>query len=154
MMGQTVQMNPKEPGMSSRFALASTCGLVMYACAAGYGGYFVLRDPSTPRVYLGVILGLPAVAMALFLATSLLVPSLLAPQRMVFPLNFTLPPVFAAFTVLSVMLLTSTGNSLIVPYDRVRAAMFWASPYVLLLVTISQVLCLTLLALLNGKPVD
>ena len=153
-MGQTVQMNPKEPEITSRFALASTCGLIMYACAAGYGGYFVLRDSSTPRVYLGVILGLPAVAMAFFLVASLLIPSLLAPRRMAFPLNFTLPPVFAAFTVLSVMLLTSTGNSLIVPYDRVRAAMFWASPFVLLLVTISQVLCLTLLTLLKSKPVD
>ena len=147
-------MKPEEPEVGSSFALASTCGLVMYACSAGYGGYFVLRGSSTPHNYLGIILGIPAVAMAFFMVTTLIVPNLLAPRRVTFPLNLTLPPVFAAFTVLSVMLLTSTGNSLIVPYDRVRAAMFWASPYVLILVTISQVLCLTLLSLLKTKPVD
>jgi len=147
-------MNPKESEKGSRFYLACLCGMTMYACAAGYGGYVVLRSSSTPGMYIGIVLGLPAVATALFLVTSLAVPSLLAPRRLVFPLNVTLPPVFAAFLLLTVMLLTSTGNSLILPYDRLRAAMFWASPSVLVLVTLSQVLCLTVLAMLKSQPVD
>jgi hypothetical protein len=103
---------------------------------------------------MGIILGLPAVATALFLATAIAVPGLLAPKKLVFPLNLTLPLVFASYVVLTVMLLTSTGSSLIVPYDRLRVAMFWASPSVLILVTLSQVLCLTMLSMFKSQPVE
>jgi len=151
---QTNLTKPEEPLVGDRFSTACTCGLIMYACAAGYGAYFVIRSTSTPSMYLGVILGLPAVATVLFLLTSFAVPSLLAPRRMAFPLNLTLPFVYAAFVVLTVMLLTSTGSSLIIPFDRLRAAEFWKQPAVLALVTFSQIVCLTALTKLNAEPVD
>jgi hypothetical protein len=126
----------------------------MYACAAGYGGYFVFRGTTTPTHFLAVILGIPALATLLYLLTAINVPGLLAPGKLVYPLNITLPPVFAAYVVLTEMLLTSTGSSLIVPFDRIRVAMFWTSPKVLVIVTLSQVLCLTALTKLNAEPVD
>jgi hypothetical protein len=52
------------------------------------------------------------------------------------------------------MLFTSTGSSLVLPYDRVKAAMFWANPLVLLLVSVSQILCLTALTLLKSEPTE
>ena len=147
-------MKDKVTEQGNRFSLACTCGLTMYACAAGYGGYFVFRGSSSPTQYLGVILGLPAVATILFLLTAFNIPGLLAPGRIAFPLNLTLPPVFAAYVVLTVMLLTSTGSSLIIPFDRLRVALFWTSPAVLILVTLSQILCLTALTKLKAEPVD
>jgi len=104
--------------------------------------------------YLGVILGIPAFATILFLLTAFRVSGLLAPGRIAYPLNITLPPVFAAYLVLTVLLLTSTGSSLIIPFDRLKAAMFWISPTVLGLVTFSQFLCLTALTKLKAEPVD
>ena len=145
-------MKEKSAELASRLSLACTCGATMYACAAGYGGYMVLRNPGAPKGVLGVILGIPAIATIIFLIASLAIPNLLAPKRISFPLNVTLPPVFGAFTLLTVMLFTSTGNSLVIPYERVNAAMFWANPWVLVLVTLSQILCLTGLAMLKGEP--
>ncbi len=139
--------------ITDQFTLACTSGLVMFACAAGYGGYFFLRNFAKPGMYLGVILGLPAIATILFLLTTLLIPGLLAPKRLVFPLTVTLPLVFTALLLLTVMLLTSTGNGLIIPFDRLRVAKFWEMPAVLTLVAMSQIACLTVLAALT-KPVE
>jgi len=147
-------MNPNSQAQGSRFSLACTCGLVMYACAAGYGGYFLYRGSTSPGHYVGIILGLPALATVFFLLTAFNVPGLLAPGRLVFPLNITLPLVYAAFVVLTEMLLTSTGSSLIIPFDRMRVAALWATPEALLLVAFSQCLCLTGLAMLKAEPVD
>jgi hypothetical protein len=147
-------MKPETSSPGNRLALACTSALVLFACAAGYGGYFVYRGTPTPGHYLGVILGLPALATLLFLVAAFNVPGLLAPGRLVFPLNITLPLVFAAFVVLTEMLLTSTGSSLIIPVDRIRVATFWISPNVLVLVTFSQMVCLTALAKLKAEPVD
>ena len=147
-------MKPSERSLGDRFSLACVCAFTMYACAAAYGAFFVYRSSATPGLYLGVILGLPALAAILFIFTAVLVPNLLAPRRLVFPLNLTLPPVYAAYVVLSVMLLTSTGSSLILPYDRIRAALFWTRPGILILVTLSQILCLSVLALFRSQPVD
>ncbi len=147
-------MKQKTAELASRLSLACTCGATMYACAAGYGGYVLLRTTSAPKGIWGVILGIPAIATILFLVASLALPNLLAPKRIVFPLNVTLPPVFGALVLLTVMLFTSTGSSLVLPYDRVKAAMFWANPWVLVLVTLSQILCLTGLAMLKGEPAE
>jgi hypothetical protein len=126
----------------------------MYACAAGYGGYFIFRGSSSPMQYLGIILGLPAFATILYVLTAFNVPGLLAPGRLIYPLNLTLPIVFAAFVVLAEMLLTSTGSSIIIPMEKMRIATFWTSPKVLFLVTLSQILCLTALTKLRGESVD
>lgn len=143
-----------EPPKANRIHLAVTCALVLYACAAGYGGYFLVRLSASPLHYVGVILGLPALATALFLLTAFNVPGLLAPGRLIYPLNLTLPLVFAAYVVLAEMLLTSTGSSLIIPFEKLRVASFWTSPKVLILVTVSQILCLTALTKLKGESVD
>jgi hypothetical protein len=147
-------MKPSEPPQGNRFTLAFTCAIVMYACAAGYGGYFVLHGSTSPLQYLGVILGLPAFASILFLLTAFNIPGLLAPGRLVFPLNLTLPPVFAAYLVLTKMLLTSTGSSIIIPFEKLRVASFWTKPEVLILVMASQMVCLTALTKLRSESVD
>ena len=147
-------MSPEPSGFAKRMSLASRCALPMYACSAGYGGYVVFKDSSTPGSYLGIILGLPAIAMALMVILTATVPDLLAPQKLVFPLNITLPLVFSSLLLLTVLLLTSTGSSLIIAHDRLRVAMFWANPTVIFLVTLSQILCLTVLALFKAEPVD
>ena len=151
---KTEGMKPSQPAVADRFSLACVSGLTMYACAAGYGAFIVYNSSSRPGVYLGVVLGLPAIAAIMFLITAFSVPSLLAPKRLVYPLNVTLPLVFAAYVVLTGMLLTSTGSSLIIPFDKLRVALFWLSPRVLILVTLSQIACLTALTKLKAEPVD
>jgi hypothetical protein len=126
----------------------------MYVCAAAYGAYMVYRNVAVPKQVLGIVLFVPAFASILFLLVAMVFPNLLAPKRLVFPLNVTLPPVYGALVLLTVMLFTSTGNSLVVPYDKLRAATFWANPWVLVLVTLGQILCLTFASLFSKEPAE
>lgn len=147
-------MKDSGPPVRGRFRLAVTCAITMYACAAVYGAYFVFTGSSRPTHFLAIVLGLPAIAACLFILTAANVPGLLAPGRLVFPLNLTLPPVFAAFLILLVLLLTKTDSGLIVPFEKLRAVQFWTSKEVLTVVTLSQIICLTALTKLKGEPVD
>jgi len=153
----TQKIPPELSGKRSsreRVVLSFQCGLTMYACAAGYGGYFAWLHPKHTNLPLGVLLGIPAVAAVAFIASAEIFPNLLAPRRLVFPLPITLPLVFNSFIFLTTILLISTGNSLIAPYEQLADARFWEMPGVLCLLTISQIVCLSALAALKSGPVD
>jgi hypothetical protein len=137
-----------------RFSLSLSCGLTMFACAAGYGGYFAWLNPNHISSPAGVLLGVPAVGAVAFVLAAEVFPNVLAPRRLCFPLTVTLPFVFNAFIFLISILLTNTGNSLIAPYEQLSEARFWQMPGVLCLLTFSQIVCLSALAALKSGPVD
>jgi len=110
-------------------------------------------NPSSKASY-GIVLGFPAIATLVFLAVSMIVPGLYAPRRMKFPLNFTLPLVYTSLLILTVILCTSTGNSLILPFEQLKIAKFWLSPAVLALLVFSQVVCLSAMVILKSESVD
>ncbi len=139
---------------AARYPLAILCGFAMYFCAAVFAGVVVYPLSHMSSHFVGIIFGLPAIAAAMFVLTAANVPGLLAPGRLVFPLNLTLPPVFAAYTVLSVVMLTNTGSSLTVPFDGLRVATLWTSKEVLMIVTGTQIICLSALTRFKREPVD
>ena len=137
----------------NRVLLACKCSAIMYACAAGYGGYFVWHSGLKSLAPYMVILGLPLVAALVFVGIAAIIPNLLAPGRVTFPLNLTLPFVFGALVFITVPLFTSTGNAIIVPHQQLLTARFWSSPPILGLVGFSQAICLTAMAMLSGETV-
>ncbi len=141
-------------GSSSRFILSLQCGMVMFACAAGYGGYITWETHSLPNFPFAILYGIPAVATIFFIVAGELIPGLFAPKRLAFPLTLTLPMVFNAFILLAATLITSTGNSLIAPFEQLKVARLWQSPAVLCLVGICQILCLSALASLKSGSVE
>ena len=127
---------------------------VMFGCSAGYAGYFTWRAPHNVVVPLLILIGIPAIGALLYILTTQAFKDLLAPRKLVFPLTITLPIVFNALVFITSVLLTTTGNSLIAPFEQLRVAEFWMSPGVLCLVTFSQIVCLLALASLSHRPVD
>ncbi|MDR3690541.1 MAG: hypothetical protein P4L46_14280 [Fimbriimonas sp.] len=132
-----------------RFAVSLPCGITMFGCAAGYGGYFAWFKGAHGSVPVDILLGVPAIATIAFVLAGEAFPPLLASQRIGFPLTVTLPIVFNSFVFLTAILLTSTGNSLIAPYEQLAVAKFWQMPGVLALVTFTQIVCLSALAILK-----
>jgi len=152
---QTKRSNESnKPVRFDRFVLACQCGLILYACCAGYGAYMVWHSNPSSKASYGIVLGFPAIATLVFLAVSMIVPGLYAPRRMKFPLNFTLPLVYTSLLILTVILCTSTGNSLILPFEQLKIAKFWLSPAVLALLVFSQVVCLSAMVILKSESVD
>ena len=153
----TTKSQPEDPqsrDLGSRFSLALQCSLVMFGCAGGYGGYIAYTKSNSDRLPWGVLIGIPAIAGMLFVLLSELIRSLFAPRKLIFPLPLTLPTVYLSLVYLTATMLTSTGNSLIAPFEQIRIARFWSTPSVLCLVAFSQVVCLSAMAMLKKGPVD
>ncbi|MGV3614642.1 MAG: hypothetical protein ACO1SV_04820 [Fimbriimonas sp.] len=124
----------------------------MFSVAAAFG-YVRLRQMGVmgfePTV---VVLALPISATLLYVLMTFLVPSLLAPGRIAFPLNLTLPVVYAALTVASVVLWTTTGSAVFQVPDVLQVAQLWKQPATLVIVGIGQAITLTALGFLSRKP--
>ena len=143
-----------EKDLSLQVKLSVQCAAVMFGCSAGYAGYFAWRAPRGMAIPLAVLVGIPFLAVFLFILLAQMCRDLLAPRALVFPLTITLPIVFNALVFIAAVLLSTTGNSLIAPFEQIRIAEFWMSPGVLSLVTFSQIVCLSALAALKKGPVD
>ena len=126
----------------------------MFGCAGGYGGYFAYSNSKASHLPWGVLIGIPAIAAMLFVLVSELFRGLFAPRKLTFPLPITLPIVYLSLVFMTATLLTSTGNSLIAPFEQIRIAKFWSTPSVLCLVAFSQIVCLSAMAMLKNGPVD
>ena len=61
----------------------------------------------------GVSLAVPSAGILLFVLSCVLVPSLVAPRRMEFPLPLTLPAVYCALTIMAFILSTRIGSALV-----------------------------------------
>lgn len=119
---------------------------LLYICAAGYGLVRTRQMGLSGFLPTSVLISIPTTATALFLVASLLVPSLVVRSRVVFPLNLTLPVVFASMMLVSLVLWTESRTPLFAISEALRPARFWNSPGELLRVALIQAAALTLVA--------
>lgn len=125
---------------------------VLLATALGYA-VMGLRIPRDTNVSPVVLFALPGVATLMFLLVTYLVPSVLAPRRIAFPLNVTLPVIYCTVLVVCVTLFTSSGTALFQVADALMLGRIWAQPGVLAQVAVSQMCALTVLAALSRMRV-
>ena len=120
------------------FAVAAAFGLVRLR-QLGLSG----REPTV------VILALPISATLLYVLAAFTLPSLLAPGRLRFPLNLTLPVVFVALNLVSVVLWTTTGSAAFQVPEALQVARVWTQVGTLATVAVAQALALTCLGFLQ-----
>lgn len=123
------------------FAVAAAFGLVRLR-QLGLSG----REPTV------VILALPISATLLYVLAAFSIPSLLASRSLRFPLNLTLPVVFGALTLASVVLWTTTGSAAFQVPEALQVAKVWSQAGTLATVAIAQSLALTALGFLQRAP--
>jgi hypothetical protein len=125
-------------------SLSGMSGVIMFCCAAAVGAYHVRTSGIVgPLPYIFVI-GVPCLTVLTFLFVSALVPKLYAPGRLVFPLTISLPIIFCLLLVVSAVLWSSTGNSLVRPNPALDVLAVWFSPTILVLLAAIQFVALTL----------
>jgi hypothetical protein len=111
----------------------------------------IWRIGATSILDWGVSLSIPSAAILLYWLVSLLVPSLYAPRRLVFPLNLTLPAVYVSLMVLCVALGTRVGSALVALPEPMQLMARLANGTVLLE---SYFVAVALLTLAGRKPRD
>lgn len=145
-------VNVEKIPISIRLSLSLELAFVMFLCSAAVGGARTLRLPGSDTLSYAVALGVPAVAWLLLVLLACILPSLVAPGRLAFPLNFTLPIVFTALTFLVHGLVMRSGSTLTAPPDRLLPAVIWGQPGALLVALGAQIVSLSaFLMLANGS---
>ncbi len=100
--------------------------------------------PEQRAPFFVVMLSIPTAAALLVVLAGILAPNLVAPGRLRFPLNLTIPPVFIGFLVLIVTLLVQSSNPLLRSAQLIDILTFWSERRTLGLLFVTQVLALTL----------
>lgn len=131
----------REDGVPIGLVLATAA--LLLAIALGYSFVYLDRSGVQDPASRLIVLGLPISAALLYVAIGIIVPGLFARRRLAFPLNVTLPIVYASLLVLSVLLWTSPGNALVAVNEVVRPARVWLTPYELVRLGLLQALALT-----------
>ena len=137
---------------TQQIAVIFQSAAVLFGCAAAFGIARLQQLPTREPGSTLVVMALPISATLLFLLVAFLVPSLTATQRLAFPLNVTLPLVFGAMTVVSVVLWTTTGSALFQVPGVLRLAETWSHPFSLVVVAAAQGIALTLAGLITRSP--
>ncbi len=140
------------PGLRRRYAVAGQCAAIQFAIASFVGCFHVWRQGAgSPAVYF-VIAAIPLSAALLLIGLAALLPNFVGVGSIRFPLNVTMPLAFAAVTVATVMLWTTTGNGLVATPEILRSANLWVNASLLSVTTLAQFLVLSLVALARIGP--
>lgn len=123
--------------------------LTLFAVAGAFGFVRMRQLGLSGREPTVVVLALPVSATLLYVLAAFIMPSLLAPGRLRYPLNLTLPVVFVAMTLVSVVLWTTTGSAAFQVPEALQVARIWTQPSTLGVVAFAQVLTLTALGLMS-----
>ena len=96
-----------------------------------------------------------AMAGLLFAVTAFLVPSLVAGNKTLFPLNFTLPTVYCALVLLSSQFMATVSPPIALIGESARIDQVWTRPDFLAAAWIVQVACMSFSTVrASRKPVD
>jgi hypothetical protein len=123
--------------LASNVIVVTTFGVLLLLLALG-GGLSLLNT--------AIGCGLILIANLAFVASGMLVPGLVAPGRIVFPLNVTLPLVFSAWGTVVTFLTWRIGNPLDPTLEAFRAFANLFQPWKLALFPIAQIIAMTLAA--------
>lgn len=130
-------------------ALIVQTAATLFAVAAAFGLVRLRQMGLSGREPTVVVLALPISATLLYVLAAFTIPSLLATGRVRFPLNLTLPVVFIALTLVSVVLWTTTGSAAFQIPEALQVARLWTQPAILATVALAQALALTGLGFLQ-----
>ena len=132
-------------------SLALECTLVLFACSAGPGAFLVwLNHVEQAGAYIAVV-GVPGSTALLFLAVSLIAPSLYSVDGLRFPLPITLPAAFCSMLPVTAMLWSSPASSLVSEAEFLQFVHAWERPATLVIALATQVLALSLLTRLRQE---
>jgi len=109
-----------------RLSLLVQVAAFLFLCAAGTGYALIDRSLIRSSEEVAIFLGPPASAALLFVASGLGFPNLMSPGRLAFPLNLTLPVVFALLIRVSVILWASPSSAAFRTLDPLMPALSWA----------------------------
>lgn len=137
---------------TNRLFLAVQLGAILFVCSAAFGVFQTSRlSPGNSLAYV-FVLGIPASATILFILLATLLPGLLAVQGIKFPLNVTLPVVFAALTLASVVFWTTPNLALINQVEIQTYGLIWKQPLQLGVAALAQMGILTFLTAVRDDP--
>jgi hypothetical protein len=120
-------MSVKVP-LSTRLTLGLELSFTLFLCSAAIALLHTWKTGTSNLLSYSVVLSVPAFAWVGLVVLGCVVPQLLSPGRLVFPLNLTLPAVYTALLLMIHALVMRTGNSIIAPSDRLLPAVMWGQP--------------------------
>jgi hypothetical protein len=124
---------------------------VLFFCGGAFSAMSLMRQHEDSAVSFIVATSIPAAASLLLLFVALVVPGLYAVKRLQFPLNFTLPLVHGSL-VYMLATLTRSSFGLEKPPTPLIPALLWADARFLAPAILGQIVVLSLLIGLKGRP--
>jgi len=134
-----------------RFVLVFECCSVLLLCAGGACLSHLWKNGPLTLQIAGVGLVVPTISAILFFCLSIAVPDLYAVNSLRFPLNMTLPLIYAATLLLTMTLISRVGLSITRVPDALGAINVWSNWWLLATTLIAGVICLTILGLLERE---
>lgn len=110
---------------ADRFGFVVQTAALLFACSAFAGYVVAMREEYRAYPALAVFLGPPAAGAVLFIGAVLGFPDLLGGSRIAFPMNFTLPVVFALLTRVALVVWASQSSAAFRPFDPIVPALVW-----------------------------
>ncbi len=135
-------MTAKIP-FSTRLSLSLEICFSMFLCSAAIAVAQTWQSGKSDSLAYAVALGVPAVAWLGFVVVACAIPSLLAPGKLSFPLNVTLPVVYTGLTALVHGLVMRSGSSLTATNSRLAPAEIWGQTSTLAMALVVQVVLLS-----------
>lgn len=124
------------------FTLFAVCGLV---------ALLFMNRSATDFRGTAIVIAVPAIASLALVALTAILPGLLAPGRVAFPLNLTMPIVHAALMLVTIRLLLSGWNGVQTIPPIVRLIFGWLEVKIFVLMLVLNCLSLSGLAAISRK---
>ncbi len=138
---------------ADRFGFVVQTAALLFFCS-GLGGAFVaMREEYKAFPALAIFLGPPAAGAVLFIGAVLGFPDLLGGGRIAFPMNLTLPIVFALLTRVALVVWASQSSAAFRPFDPIVPALVWQETTPLIAAALVQCAVLSGIAALAKRRV-
>lgn len=134
-----------------RISLVVQTAAILFLCAATAGYVLFDRAELHDLQRVAIFLGPPASAALLFVAAALGFPNLLAPGRIAFPLNLTLPIVFVLLIRVSVILWATQSSAVFRAFDPLIPALSWVGIGPLFVSAMLQCLVLSIIVIVGNR---
>lgn len=129
----------------------STCVLLIAAAAASFSHLWRGGVISIPVI--GASLIVPVIASLMFVCISVSVPDLYAVGKLRFPINVTLPCVYVSILILTLILISRVGPSIMRVPEKLNAINIWSDGWVLMATLVTGIVCLSALgAFIRERP--
>lgn len=124
---------------------------MLLLCAGASCLCFLWQNGPLTSPIAGVALIVPSISALLFLCLSIGVPDLYAVERLRFPLNLTLPTIFVATLLLTMVLISRVGLSITRMPDTLAAINVWTNWWILGTTLVAGVICLSILGIFERE---